>query len=65
MKRVGGLTPEREMPPFAHQTFKTGFKERGPRNLSGSPVVLFPDTFNNFLHPEPAKAAVEVLEAGG
>ena len=28
-------------------------------------MVLFPDTFNNFLHPEPAKATVEVLEAAG
>ncbi len=65
VKRVGGLTPEREMPPFAHQTFKAWFKERGPRNLSGPPVVLFPDTFNNFLHPEPMKAAVEVMEAAG
>jgi Fe-S oxidoreductase len=27
--------------------------------------VLFPDTFNNFLHPEPLKATVEVLEAAG
>jgi len=27
--------------------------------------VLFPDTFNNFLHPEPMKAAVRVLEDAG
>ena len=65
IKRAGGLTTEREMPPFAHQTFKAWFKERGPRNLSGPPVVLFPDTFNNYLHPEPIKATVEVLEDAG
>jgi Fe-S oxidoreductase len=65
IKRVGGLAPEREMPPFAHQTFKAWFKERGPVNPDGPPVVLFPDTFNNFLHPEPMKAAVEVMEAAG
>ncbi|MCA1716033.1 MAG: 4Fe-4S dicluster domain-containing protein, partial [Actinobacteria bacterium] len=65
VKRVGGLAPEREMPPFAHQTFKAWFKERGPVNPDGPPVVLFPDTFNNFLHPEPMKAAVEVMEAAG
>ncbi|MDQ3927369.1 MAG: heterodisulfide reductase-related iron-sulfur binding cluster, partial [Actinomycetota bacterium] len=65
LKRASGLTTEREMPPFAHQTFKAWFKERGPMNLSGPPVVLFPDTFNNYLHPEPIKAAVEVLEDAG
>ena len=65
IKRAGGLTTEREMPPFAHQTFKAWFKERGPRNLSGPPVVLFSDTFNNYLHPEPIKATVEVLEDAG
>ena len=27
------------------------------------PVVLWPDTFNNYFHPESAIAAVEVLEA--
>jgi FAD/FMN-containing dehydrogenase/Fe-S oxidoreductase len=66
IKRIGGLSTEREMPPFARQTFKAWFKERGgAKNPAGPPVVLFPDTFNNFLHPETAKAAVEVLEAGG
>ncbi|MDP9409966.1 MAG: FAD-binding protein [Actinomycetota bacterium] len=65
VKKAGGITTEREMPPFAHQTFKAWFEERGARNEGGPPVVLFPDTFNNFLHPETAKAAVEVLEHAG
>jgi FAD/FMN-containing dehydrogenase/Fe-S oxidoreductase len=30
-----------------------------------SPVLLWPDTFNNYFHPGTAKAAVEVLEAAG
>ena len=29
------------------------------------PVLLWPDTFNNYFRPETAKAAVEVLEAAG
>ena len=29
------------------------------------PVTLWPDTFNNYFHPEVAKAAVEVLEMAG
>src|ERR1041385_7357605 len=28
-------------------------------------VILWPDTFNNFFHPETARAAVEVLEDAG
>jgi len=65
VKRLGGISPEREMPPFAHETFKAWFARRGEANPDGEPVVLFPDTFNNFLHPEPIKATVEVLEAAG
>ncbi|MCV5539944.1 hypothetical protein OFN30_31890, partial [Escherichia coli] len=53
------------MPPFATRTFKAWFRERGPSNPGAPPVVLFPDTFNNFLHPEPMNAAVEVLEDAG
>ncbi len=65
IKRAGGLTSEREMPPFAEQTFKAWFADRGQANPEGEPVLLFPDTFNNYLHPEPLKATVEVLEAAG
>src|SRR5215217_2941336 len=64
-KKLGGLTTEREMPPFAHQTFKAWYRERGMVNPTAPPVVLFPDTFNNYFHPEAAKAAAEVLEHAG
>ena len=63
VKRLGGITTECEMPPFATHTFKAWFRD--PRNVGAPSVVLFPDTFNNFLHPEPMKAAVEVLEDAG
>ena len=53
------------MPPFATQTFKVWFEKRGPVNPDAPPVVLFPDTFNNYLHPETIKATAEVLEAAG
>jgi len=65
VKRLGGISPKRQMPPFAQQTFKSWFSERTSVNPDGPPVVLFPDTFNNFLHPEPLKASVEVLEGAG
>ncbi|WP_273842691.1 FAD-binding and (Fe-S)-binding domain-containing protein [Rubrobacter calidifluminis] len=65
VKRLGGIAAEREMPPFATRTFKDWMRERTPRHPDGPPVVLFPDTFNNFLHPETMKASVEVLEHAG
>ncbi|MGN6274965.1 MAG: FAD-binding and (Fe-S)-binding domain-containing protein [Solirubrobacterales bacterium] len=65
VKRAGGLSPRRELPRFAEETFKDWFRQRGAVNPQGEPVVLFPDTFNNFLHPETMKAAVAVIEDAG
>jgi Fe-S oxidoreductase len=38
---------------------------REPADPDGTPVMLWPDTFNNYFLPDTAKAAVEVLEAAG
>jgi Fe-S oxidoreductase len=65
IQKSAGLATEREMPPFATQTFKAWYRERATINPTAPPVVLFPDTFNNYLHPEAAKAATEVLEHAG
>jgi Fe-S oxidoreductase len=62
--RLAGLAPERAVPRFAPQTFRAWFRERPPRR-EGTPVVLWPDTFTNYLQPEVGRAAVEVLEAPG
>lgn len=59
------MAPERSIPPFAPQSFKAWFRNRPARNRTGPPIVLFADTFNNYFHPEVAKAAVEVLEHAG
>jgi len=64
-KRVAGMAPARRVPPFAPQTFRAWFQQRPPRNVGKPPVILWPDTFNNYFHPETARAAVEVLEAAG
>ena len=68
-KWAGGLTQHRPIPPFAPQTFKAWFRQRetqgGAKNVGGPPVLLFPDTFTNHLHPRVAMAAVEVLEHFG
>jgi FAD/FMN-containing dehydrogenase/Fe-S oxidoreductase len=64
-KLVAGMPRERSIPAFARETFRTWFHRRQPRNLDGAPVLLWPDTFNNYFLPETGKAAVEVLEAAG
>ncbi len=72
-KLLAGIPPQRSIPAFAPQTFKTWFYRRrrgaAERN-SGStnhapPVLLWPDTFNNYFLPATARAAVEVLEHAG
>jgi FAD/FMN-containing dehydrogenase/Fe-S oxidoreductase len=65
VKRLAGLSPERRLPPFARESFKSWFARRGAVNPHGTPVVLFADTFSNFLHPGPARAAVAALEDAG
>ena len=64
-KLVGGIAQQREIPPFARQTFKDWFRARPAVNFGGPPVILWPDTFNNYFHPESAIAATEVLERAG
>jgi Fe-S oxidoreductase len=70
-KSILGVASEREMPPFADESFTQWLAHRksGNRPLSASTdsqtVILWPDTFNNFYHPETAKAALAVLERAG
>ncbi|MGA8492167.1 MAG: FAD-linked oxidase C-terminal domain-containing protein [Terriglobales bacterium] len=64
-KLVAGIPQERSIPAFAPQTFRDWFDQRKPRNPDGAPVLLWPDTFNNYFLPDTAKAAVEVLEYAG
>jgi FAD/FMN-containing dehydrogenase/Fe-S oxidoreductase len=64
-KFLGGVAPQRQMPAFAPQSFKSWFAARPPKNRTGDPVILWPDTFNNSFKPQTAIAAVEVLEDAG
>ena len=64
-KRVLAIHPDRELPQFARQTFRSWFERRTAPMASMREVVLFPDTFNNFFEPHVAIAAVEVLERAG
>jgi FAD/FMN-containing dehydrogenase/Fe-S oxidoreductase len=65
VKRIGGIAPQREMPRFAREPFRSWWRRRGAVNPNGEPVVLFADTFNDHLHPEILRATAQTLEATG
>jgi Fe-S oxidoreductase/FAD/FMN-containing dehydrogenase len=67
-KFVAGIPQQRAIPAFAPESFKTWFHRRGRNAVvraDAPPVVLWPDTFNNYFLPGTTKAAVDVLEAAG
>jgi FAD/FMN-containing dehydrogenase/Fe-S oxidoreductase len=62
---VAGIAAERAIPPLARATFvRTHDPEPVPGPTRGR-VVLWPDTFNNYLTPDVAHAAIRVLAAAG
>ncbi len=64
-KSLGGIAPQRSLPPFARETFREWFNRHARGAIGERPVILWPDTFNNYFHPEVARAASEVLELAG
>ena len=77
VKRLGRIAQQRQIPAFAAPTLREWHRRRQhlPRRplshggavgaQSKGRVLLWPDTFTNYLTPEPGKAAFEVLEAAG
>ena len=65
-KRLGGIDERRDIPRFAEPTFSRWYRRRGLRG-SGErgEVLLWPDTFTEFLHPRAGADAVRVLEDAG
>lgn len=66
-KALGGIAPQRQVPRFATVPFTKWWKHhRQPdRAYSRGRVALWADTFNTYLTPAVATAAVEVLETLG
>jgi Fe-S oxidoreductase len=64
IKLTGGIDSRRELPRFAGERFTKWYARRG-RKPAGRRVVLWPDTFTNYFHPDVGKAAVAVLEDAG
>ncbi|UQA93577.1 FAD-binding and (Fe-S)-binding domain-containing protein [Streptomyces halobius] len=68
-KRFAGIAPERSIPPLATEPFtRWWWRRRAQGRVGGGPghlVILWPDTFTNYLSPSVGQAAVHVLEAAG
>ncbi len=68
LKAAVGIAPKRTIPKFAGQSFQRGVRatENSYISASQSPtVLLWPDTWNNYFHPQTAHSARRVLiEAG-
>ncbi|MFP8954582.1 FAD-binding and (Fe-S)-binding domain-containing protein (plasmid) [Natrialbaceae archaeon A-arb3/5] len=68
MEKVAGIAPERELPSFQRESLQDWYAKRGPQISEAEAdrkVVLFPDTYTNYMYPTPGKAAVRVLESAG
>jgi FAD/FMN-containing dehydrogenase/Fe-S oxidoreductase len=78
MRKALSLAPERRMPLLASQTFRRwarkncvpGVGETNALPAASTPagrgdVILWADTFNNYLHPETSRAAFDVLQGAG
>jgi FAD/FMN-containing dehydrogenase/Fe-S oxidoreductase len=72
VKGIAGVAPERQLPRLAPKSFQ---KSRQTANgatpasreaqLPGRPVLLWPDTWNNYYHPQTLAAAETVLTSAG
>lgn len=62
-KRLLGLAEQRSLPKFGHP-FLDGHRQPQPSN-DQKEVLLFVDTFNNYLESDNARAAMQVLQAAG
>lgn len=65
LKRLGGIAPERALPEFARRPFTTARADLRRHASGDRKVVLWPDSFNNYLTPSVLDAAHEVLTAAG
>ncbi|HET7481795.1 MAG TPA: FAD-binding and (Fe-S)-binding domain-containing protein [Actinomycetota bacterium] len=68
VKLAAGVAPQRKPPPIATQTLRRWFDARpAPAREAASRgrVVVWADTFTDFLTPGPGRAAIEVLESLG
>jgi Fe-S oxidoreductase len=67
VKAVAGVAPQRTLPQFARQSFQSQYRKvaGGTVGSRGTSLLLWPDTWNNYFHPQVLGAAHEVLASAG
>jgi FAD/FMN-containing dehydrogenase/Fe-S oxidoreductase len=63
VKTIAGVAQQRTLPQFAGRSFRSEYRNRPSGN--GTPLLLWPDTWNNYFHPQVLGAAHEVLSSAG
>lgn len=64
-KCIADIAPERSIPRFAAQSFLQDQNARANDRAHGKTVLLWPDTWNNYLQPQVLHAAARVLRDAG
>jgi FAD/FMN-containing dehydrogenase/Fe-S oxidoreductase len=66
IKRLAGVAPQRELPRLAAESYLKSRNGAGRREAqSPGRLVLWPDTWNNYYHPQTLASAESVLEQAG
>jgi FAD/FMN-containing dehydrogenase/Fe-S oxidoreductase len=66
IKRLAGIAPQRSLPCFADRSFQRAFANKPQVACDGFPgVMLWPDTWNNYFHPQALQSAEQVLGSAG
>ena len=66
IKSVLGVAQPRQLPRFAAANFRDRFHNFPiPKSKTGQPVLLWPDTWNNYFYPQALTSAAKVLTAAG
>ncbi|MHB8303288.1 MAG: FAD-binding and (Fe-S)-binding domain-containing protein [Acidobacteriaceae bacterium] len=66
IKSIVGIAPQRRIPAFARQSFQRSLQRKPPDSNANLPtVLLWPDTWNNYFHPQTSDAALRVLNDAG
>ena len=65
-KSVVGVAQQRALPRFAARNFRYSFRTSSTdANSTAEGVLLWPDTWNNYFHPQALTAAAKLLKATG
>ncbi len=64
-KRIAGIAPQRQLPRFAARSFQRQQRQPAHTAPDAKTVLLWPDTWNNYLQPQVLDAAARTLRSAG